>query len=42
MQNAAEKRGLSGNALKLIAIIAMTIDHLTWTIFPGYGNEWYL
>jgi hypothetical protein len=23
-------KGLSGNALKVIAIIAMTIDHLAW------------
>ncbi|MDR1432255.1 MAG: conjugal transfer protein TraX [Propionibacteriaceae bacterium] len=27
---------LSGDALKLIAIIAMTIDHLAWLLFPGY------
>lgn len=31
-----KKQGLSANALKLIAIIAMTVDHLTWVIFPGY------
>lgn len=29
--------GLNGNQLKLIAIIAMTADHLTWTICPGYS-----
>ena len=23
-------KGLSGNALKVIAIVAMTIDHLAW------------
>lgn len=25
-----QTKGLSGNALKVIAIIAMTIDHLAW------------
>ena len=29
-------RGLSGNALKLIAIAAMTLDHALWVAFPGY------
>ncbi len=33
------KNGLTANALKLIAIIAMTIDHSTWTFFPGYRTE---
>ncbi len=32
-------KGLSGNALKIIAIIAMTIDHVTWILFPGYPAE---
>lgn len=36
---AEENRGLSGNAIKLIAIIAMTVDHLTWTFFPGYDTR---
>lgn len=27
---------LNVNQLKLIAIIAMTIDHLAWTFYPGY------
>ena len=26
---------LNSNHLKLIAIIAMTVDHLTWLAFPG-------
>lgn len=29
-------KGLRANALKLIAIIAMTVDHFTWVLFPGY------
>lgn len=37
-----KKGGLSGNALKLIAIIAMTIDHITWAIWPGTQAVWYV
>lgn len=36
------KKGLNANQLKLIAIIAMTIDHLVWTLCPGYATEWYV
>ena len=28
------KKHLNANQIKLIAIIAMTIDHLTWAFFP--------
>ncbi len=31
------KRGLSSNQLKAIAIVAMTVDHLAWTLWPGYS-----
>jgi hypothetical protein len=31
--------GLSGNNLKIIAIVAMTVDHLAWTFFPGYTTD---
>lgn len=34
--------GLNGNQLKVIAIIAMSIDHLTWTIVPGYSRIWWV
>lgn len=37
-----ERKGLNGNQLKVIAIIAMTIDHLTWTFAPGYSTEWWV
>ena len=30
------KRGLNREQLKLIAVIAMTVDHLAWVIWPGY------
>lgn len=33
---------LNSNYLKIIAITAMTIDHLTWAIFPGCNTTWYL
>lgn len=33
------KKVLNSNTLKIIAIIAMTIDHLTWIIFPGYQTN---
>lgn len=34
--------GLNGNQLKMIAIIAMTIDHLAWVLFPGFDTRWYV
>ena len=37
-----EKRGLTGNALKLIAIAAMTLDHVLWILYPGYQYHWWL
>ena len=33
------KKGLNSNALKMIAIIAMTVDHLAWLLFPGYSTD---
>lgn len=30
---------LNSNAIKLIAIIAMTIDHIAWAVFPGYSTH---
>ena len=35
-------KGLNGNQIKLIAIIAMTIDHVTWIIWPGYDTHWWV
>lgn len=34
--------GLTANQLKLIAIAAMTLDHLVWTFFPGYDTRWFV
>ena len=33
------KRIFNSNIIKLIAIIAMTIDHITWMLYPGYPKE---
>ncbi len=33
------KLSLDSNSIKLIAIIAMTIDHITWAVFPGFPHE---
>ena len=30
------KRILDANSIKVIAIIAMTVDHIAWALFPGY------
>lgn len=32
------KKILDSNKLKFIAIVAMTIDHIAWLIFPGYDD----
>lgn len=37
-----KKRVLNGNQLKVIAIIAMTLDHLTWAFFPGCQHIWWI
>lgn len=33
------EKGLSSNVIKIIAIIAMTIDHIAWGFFPHYSLE---
>lgn len=33
------KKPLNQNVLKLIAIIAMTVDHVTWLLYPNYSTE---
>jgi hypothetical protein len=35
-------KGLNSNQIKVIAIIAMTIDHITWLLFPGCQKIWYV
>ena len=33
------ERVLNANQIKIIAILAMTIDHIGWFLFPGYPTE---
>ena len=35
------KQTLSANGVKTIAIIAMTIDHIAWLLYPGYPHAWF-
>ena len=35
-------KNLNSNHLKIIAIIAMTIDHIAWLLFPGLQTTWYV
>ena len=34
--------GLTSNQIKAVAIAAMTLDHLVWTVFPGYDPRWFV
>lgn len=38
----AVRKTLNTNQLKLIAMAAMTVDHVTWAVFPGYRTDWYI
>lgn len=42
MMDTEYEKGLNANQIKLIAIVAMTLDHLVWTLFPGYNTEWFV
>ena len=37
--SSAPRTGLSADALKLFAIVAMTIDHIAWFLYPGYPTQ---
>lgn len=36
------EKGLNGNQLKMIALTAMTIDHLVSVIYPNYPTDWWI
>lgn len=37
-----ENRGLNSNQIKLIAFIAMTLDHIAWLLAPGFQKVWWV
>lgn len=37
-----QRKALNGNQLKVIAMIAMTIDHITSVLFPDYPTNWWI
>ena len=37
-----ENKGINSNQLKVIALAAMTIDHMTSVIWPNYPTDWWI
>ena len=37
-----KQKTLNGNQLKIIAMVAMTIDHVTSVVFPSYPTDWWI
>lgn len=37
-----KQKSLNANQLKVIAMIAMTADHITCVLFPGYPTDWWI
>ncbi len=35
-------KGLTGNKLKLIAILSMTLDHVICVLYPNYPTDWWI
>lgn len=33
------KKTLNSNRIKIIAIVAMTVDHIAWMLYPGYPKD---
>lgn len=38
----SERKGLNSNQLKMIAISAMTLDHVISVMFPNYPTDWWI
>lgn len=39
---ALKTKGLNSSQLKVIAILAMTLDHVIWVVFPNYPTDWWI
>ena len=37
-----KEKSFNGNQLKVIAMAAMTLDHLVCVVFPGYPKTWWI
>ena len=37
-----QRKLLNGNQLKAIAMVSMTIDHVTSVMFPNYPTDWWI
>ena len=37
-----KQKSLTGNQLKMIAIISMTVDHLASVLYPDYPTAWWI
>ena len=37
-----ETKGINSNQLKAIALVAMTIDHISTVIWPNYPTDWWI
>ena len=42
LQSIESPKGLTGNQLKVIAMLSMTLDHLICVIFPNYPMDWWI
>lgn len=42
MEQLRREQGLNSNQLKVIAITAMTIDHVISVVFPNYPTDWWI
>ena len=42
MEHTQDRKGFNANQLKMIAIAAMTLDHVISVVFPNYPKDWWI